>query len=601
MRNSLFTFLTIASLLLTSCVDLEHSSLDKRAEVNSNWAIPMGRAHITLADILDVEDVSQISYIARDQQDSFLLYYSDTFRVEDKQFHPIDLNRYSLDREPFVLTMPDATLEIGESMVLEREANLSLSSINQEESDERLDSALIRSAKLQFVVRKNPGFDFEIENIEQISVTFDSNFRFLDGLGNTRYADLTGVDFGDTIDIELENFCVNVMRNRHPSSYQGYSNNTLDSLRSTLTYTLRAYDEPVVLTGGELIIDEHLRLHSYEAIWGFFQGGGDFRGTGSEAIEDLWSGWGHFSQCHLRLTHPQITIQATHHVAAPLQTIIDYVYVRDNVTGERRDATWNGSRQVVLPFTESQTLDPVTSDIHDSIEYRLGFNESEGAGRLDRLFDVRPDSISYSFRVLINDGSYYRQRYPQHRLSDDKYVQANVILEMPFRFNPEADVEYEGAIEDVDLSQLSIDSLVDDQDWLDTLHEANLKLVLAARNFLPFRTHAEFRFLDEDGEELPLYLTPDSLNSVDFPAPSPAAFGGQSGEEIRDDALIEPVVFFVSLDHEQTELITRVRRVEYTVRGSETPIPCRVSARNGLQIHIGVALRVHAVIDMGKF
>lgn len=583
MKKHLFLLLAAVATILAGCKsDVDLHNIDTRMAVEGGLALPVGSMTFTVGDFLGNGQVDHFYIKPYDNSsDSGIIYYLDTFSVADKEFHNLNIVDKLIEASdyevPVVIPIP-----AGELKTITLPVELDLKNINNNR-DERVDSLQLTSALVRTVLSKQGLADLQWSDFVEANIILDDpNIRMWNG--QNKYAlDLAGHNFGDTIDIQLQEASLNLMKDKaHPSA----PNNTIDHLTVTLELKVRPQTTITPATGDMLIIGQRLAMLRYQAAWGFFEGGSDVRASGSEAMIDLWEGWKDIANARLHLAKPRLTIEAHHRIAAPLLLVIDTIAAYEVETGETRFATWDGQSKTQRQIMQS--LSPY-SLLTDSAFQTETFNENPSKGAIDRLFEIRPDSIFYSFRLMIDKSQRpFDFPYEQHRMTEDREFHAKAIVEVPFLFNAGAEMAYRDTVDSVNISQYSLDSLLADQKWIDTLKTTDVRLMLTAENGLPFRVNGQVIFEDKEGNPLDIWLTENNI--LTFPAPT----------NIVDERVVSGSKTFYTLavDKKMANLLTQVHRIRYDVSLDGNVKKVAVTDKSRLKVNIGVSANVDAVLNL---
>jgi hypothetical protein len=110
---------------------------------------------------------------------------------------------------------------------------------------------------------------------------------------------------------------------------------------------------------------------------------------------------------------------------------------------------------------------------------------------------VYPQKIGYKYAVNFN-----RQETPQLRITDDTRIQLDAICNVPLVFNDGVSLSYSDTITNIDLNHLTLDSLLASTQLVDSIGEANLKLVLRLENSIPLQLRGVIRCLDAQNNVL---------------------------------------------------------------------------------------------------
>ena len=206
------------------------------------------------------------------------------------------------------------------------------------------------------------------------------------------------------------------------------------------------------------------------------------------------------------------------------------------------------------------------------------------------MFALRPDLIGYQFEVVINQS--YSSELKQHRLTKNTDIDLEAIAHLPFIFNPNVELSYTDTIKDVDLSRTSIDSLIADIDRIDSVHVNELKLVLMAKNYIPFNIRATFRFYDKDNQEIHFNMLESGGNTITIAGPT----------EIENRVVKAPgeTTLIIRITQEEYDKLASVAYIVYDTFLGDNTVSVRVLDRSGLQVKIGIAADVEALLRLEK-
>ena len=196
-----------------------------------------------------------------------------------------------------------------------------------------------------------------------------------------------------------------------------------------------------------------VRFIDYHAVWGMFKPSGDMSDENEIVLTEAWDGYRLLKDLSLPLSDPRIDLAITTKIAGALVLHGDYLYVT-GTDGQKVNATFNGSTELYKYYTPSEYLS-LNSAIGDSATMHLLFDKDPARGRIDRLFTVHPEKLGYKFSVDFN-----RQETPQIRIGNDAGIQLEAACSVPFMFNEGVSLSYSDTITDIDLSQLTLDSLL---------------------------------------------------------------------------------------------------------------------------------------------
>lgn len=587
-QHSIFYFLVsllLAGSLLTlpSCrADVDLNNIDPEAQVQLGLALPIGEMKVSINDFLKGDVQNNIGV-----EEDGLLYFEDTFRIT-RDFHTIDLTQYiSNAHEQFVIgsaqpSLVGFSMPAGREVVLDFPLHLELTGINTALDNERIDSIYIREARFSTVLSLTE-LNLPYNDIKKLEIILSDNISRAQG--KTIEIPLTGADYNDSIHVLLDEFTINLMqdRNAEPSN-----RNVVTGVDFTFRFTILPEQGIPITANSSINYDFKVQFLDYHAVWGWFRPSNLMRDKDTIRIADEWEGWSSIQKLHLQLAEPRVTLHAKQALGCPLTLNAEYLFVKSEETEEAAYATFNGSRKYIWAFPEF--VDPRTAPIGATVTNTLVFDHTESNGRLDKLFALRPDLIGYQFNVVINQS--YSSELKQHRLTNNTDIDLEAIAHLPFIFNPNVELSYTDTIKDVDLSRTSIDSLVADIDRIDSVHVNELKLVLMAKNYIPFNIRATFRFFDKDNQEIHFNMLEDGGNTITIAGPT----------EIENRVVKAPgeTALIIHINQEEYDKLASVAYIVYDTFLGDNTVSVRVLDRSGLQVKIGIAADVEALLRLEK-
>lgn len=580
-RSLTFSLFIGALLALPGCrTDVDLNNIDPAAQVQMGLALPVGTVSATMNDFLKGDVKNYIGV-----EDDGLLFFEDTFRIS-RDFHSINLTQYISDaHEQFVIGSSNPALvgsyiPAGTEVQLDFPLHLELSGINTTLDEERIDSIYIREARFSSVLSLSD-LNLPYEDIKKLEIILSDNISRKDG--KVIEIPLTGASYNDSIHILLDEFTINLMKdkNAEPSN-----RNVLTGVDFTFRFTIMPGQNVPILSSSAINYDFKVQFLDYYAIWGFFKPSNLMRDRDSIRIADEWEGWKSIQKLHLQLAEPRITMHAYQSLGCPLTLNAEYLYVESEESGEKEYATFNGNRKYIWAFPNF--VDPRTEPIGATVTNTLIFDHTESNGRLDKLFSLRPDIISYQFDVVINQS--YSSTLKQHRLTKNTDINIEAIAHLPFIFNPNVELSYTDTLKDIDLSNSSIDSLIANVNMIDSVQINELKLILLAKNYIPFNIKATFRFFDENDQEIHFNMLEDDSNTITIAGPT----------EIENRVVKEPgnTSLIIRIDQEEYDKLASVKYIVYDTFLGENTASVRVLDRSNLQIKIGVAADVKALLNL---
>lgn len=588
MKKIPFTFRTLICisalgtlLWLPSCrADIDLNDIDPSAQVQLGLALPIGEMKVTINDFLKGELKDLIGV-----EEDGLLYYEDTFNIK-RDFHNIDLTRYiSSVKKQFLIgdaqpSLVGHNISAGTQVVLDFPLTMELTDINSALDEERIDSIYIREARFSTLLSVTD-LDLPYSSIKKLEIILSDNISR--PAGKIVEIPLTNGGYNDSIHILIDEFTINLMKDR---TQEPSNKNVLSSVDFTFRFTIQPEKDTPINAKSSINYDFKVQFLDYNAIWGIFKPSNLMHDCDTIDLSKEWDGWESIDRFNLKLAEPRITIHSTQALGCPLTANLDYFFVSSQRDDKIEFATFNGNQKYIwaLPLF----VDPRTSPIGETVTNTLVLDHTEPNGRLDKLFEIRPDMIGYKFEILINQS--YSSTLKQHRLTKNTDVEIEAIAHLPFLFNPGVEVAYSDTLKDIHINQSSIDSIIDNSKIIDSLHINELKLVLMATNYIPFNVNATFHFYDENGEEIHFNnLLEDDSNTVKIAGPT----------KVENRVVIEPgkTNVVIRIDQAEYEKLKSLSYIVYDLFLGENTVSVRLLDRSELRIKIGLAADVKALLN----
>ena len=486
---------------MSSCRSkIDMDNIDSRAELDLGVALPVGYFHLTMGDLIgDVEKL----YI----DSNGVIAWRDTF-FDGRSFHNVDLAD-RITTKDFPLDVYDQLSQYatgttvhgtGVPITLTFDLPLKLKGINDSLRNERLDSAQILTASF-FTTLTTSQFDIQWDWISKVTLDLGDQIERGAGKIMTVYDKSAGDTggFNQKIETAVDNFTLILMKNRNlnpKTDYDKYSGNVVDqtNFKVNMTFVIPVGESVTISQDSKLSYDLSVNFITYKALWGFFKPSSDMFTEEVRNLADSWGSTGFLKDGHLPFSNPEITVDITTELAGVLRISNCYLFSADNV-GNRKYATFNGSKILKNVPLFGDFLDPYTSIIGDSTLLWTVFNKDADKGKIDQLFGVMPDSLGYKFEVDFD-----MQRSPQVRLTPDDSIEINAICNLPMIFHDSVFFQYKDTTNDVNLSQYTIDSLLASSGNVDTVKTSDVRLVLQGINNMPVCLALTVRCLDENGQ-----------------------------------------------------------------------------------------------------
>lgn len=608
MKNHFLTILLSLAIFLGGCrTDLNLENLDKTIEMDMALAIPVGTMTATLGDFLGDQQISHL-YVG----DDGVFQYRDTF-VKEQSYNHFDLTRYpakaskqmnvydKLKQEGMLI---DGKITgNGQPITLTFPLSISMAELIKHEDSIRVDSAWIDLSQFVSSVGITGDLPLNAGWIDQITLTLGD--RIQRKAGNVVTICNKGEFQYDTnINITVDKFHINLMKNEHPSHYSGYRHNTIENLDMAIDFTFTIPNGTTITIPQNSGFTYHMEMimATYEAMWGWFAPSNKMRDNDEITLRNEWSTWAYFDNAIVPFTEPRVDLDVITKLAGALVLYGDSMYV-ENSDGERRYAMFDGQKKREENIPEGKYLDPTQSQPGDSITINVLFDKDPKRGTLADMFTIRTEKLGYAFHVGFNE-----QKTPQIRIIPDMNLRANIGITLPMRFQKGLNIQYRDTIHDVNISELSLDSLAKESEYIDTIKKADVKLFLRAYSMIPLHIKGVFRAYDEndreimdpDYPELPLQLF--SHDTIYFNLPE---YHKESGYWVPTAGVTTEII---SLNKAKSELMPKVKKIRFIAAADTKDLDDIFDARPGLtevrltsdqtmKIHIGLSGKIDAILN----
>ena len=612
----LFTMFCMVStigltMLWNGCTaDVDLDNIDTSVDVEANVATPIGSMTATIDDF--VGDGTWGIFIDTVNHEG-VITFRDTFSIA-RDFHKLDLSKY-ISSTKISMNVYDkmeakgvlANGQItgnGQTIELEFPLTLKLKGINNNKDYQRIDSAMIKNAKFESSIGKAGGLPLEWDWIDKVVLHMDEkNFNREGGNDIVVYSKGDGYGYSEPIPSNIDEFTLNLMKDKHPSKPELYYGNAIDSCKFVIKMTMTIPQEAGVVTvpkGAGFEYRLRVQFIDYYAVWGMFEPSNDMHGEGLETIATYWEPWNTLRDLRLPFAEPKVDMHVTTQVAGALVMYGDYLYTK-NTQGEEAYALFNGEKTLEKHFTPSEYLTLDSEIGATTTNMCVTFDKDQARGQIDRLFSIRPDMIGYKFHVDFN-----RQATPQVRLTPNTSIKVDAVCNLPMIFNEGVSLGYTDKIKGVDLSMLDLDSLLKDVEMIDTLEEASAKLVIKFENSIPLQFKGMLTCLDENDNviidlktEQPLLLTENDTILIAAP------------EFTKDghDWNITPLesVEVINVDRDDLETLRQIKTIEFYAWMDDKSLDeayrnglnnIQLKDDNYLKVKIAVGANVEGVLNL---
>jgi hypothetical protein len=585
-KNTYFIAILISCIgLLNACKsDVDLSNIDMSSQINLGIALPIGSMSATIGDFLGDSLIEQIMV-----DELGIFHFCDTLPLQTREFHSIDLTRYLLhtqEPEKFYIReqYPGAIIPSNQSIKgLKFNMILDVSGINENHEHQRVDSIFVTEANFTSIINVNE-LDLKWSEIEQIRIVLDKQL-FARKKGNEIIIPTQGKNFGNQIPIIIDDFILSLMKDKKKPG------ETIQQVPIDIVFDLKTSHSIPVNANSYIQYDMTVNFINYDAIWGYFDASQELKDEDEILIDSLWSGWRNFQNLTLKFAEPKLSLLVTHQIAAPLFVHINHIYTKNNTTGETKYATWDGQKSINIPLPN--TLDPVHSSFDAQISNSVNFSNAADKGNIDELFNVKPDSVAYSYYIDIDLNKLKSDYNNQGRLVENTSMTAEAAVDLPFIFDKESKINYTIDIDSLDFSDITIDSTIHSADIIEKINHTELKLILLVRNYIPFALNANILFFDQDGKPIDLKLINNS-GIFALSAPNKVDNNGFISEPTDNTVIL-------SIDQTQFDILAQVKRISLDLSLGDNTVKAYLHKNTKLEIKLGLTARVDAVFDFNSF
>lgn len=611
----IFLAFALAGCVMAGChsnIDLDN--VDGQAEIGMGVVLPVGSITFTVKDLLPTN--ANIYFDSLGNKGVLTLKAN---KQIDRNYHQIDLSEYVTPKN-FTLNIHDkmadqgmlpygnTVIGNGEAITLKFPVNFKLDGINSDNSWERLDSALIDSARFTSILNTQNFDDLKWEYLERIDLNLGGRFKVGGSSNMNIYTKGQAGGYGQTLPLDVNDFTLCMMKNpdlNPKSDWASYNDNVYDTCKFTLSFKIRIpAGQPVnVPNDASITYNLGIKFIDYTALWGMFDATDQMRDQSSLALDNLFGDIGFLKDANLPFADPSIKVDIVTQVAGALVLTADYLYTVDH-KGQRTYAEFGNSHVYKRHFEEGEYLDPITSTIGDSTtNMKLLFDKDAARGRVDRLFATTPDSLSYKWQLKFDF-----QETPQIRITNNSSIRLKSEAVLPMVFNEGVKIEATDTIKDIDLSKASIKALQDSVKLIDSINATDLKLFLKAASTIPLTVKAKFRFLDQNNNEImvkdstgatvPLKLF--ASDTVTINPPKMTYANGAWSATPSENAI------FANVNNEKLNHLPDIKAIEYSMWVDDKALDYAYKQGNFnvkitndayIKLHIGLTAFVDAILN----
>lgn len=580
--------LLLAAFTFRSCKeDIDLANVDPQIQLDMGLALPLGTVETTLDYFLGTSDFGP-DVLTYSPLDSMLILHYDTSVVWD--FHNIDLSEYTTwDEQVSYVVDGISNGEIDKTdfdyqeqipfpatqTTLEFLNEVSLENFNVDLDYEEIDSVHMTLASFRLRVDVE-NFDLEWSEVSNVRVKFtDPSLRFDDGTME-KILPIEGKGFGQDMTVSLYDFMIIPQKNQETGSFE--------NIRFFICIDVNTRTEKMLSKNSMVKFGCGFDFLDYDVLFGVFEP----KKAAYEHQRDTMSKYfaiDRLDGINLPFSDPKVDlVVSTSTVGLPSRIIIDSIYV-ENGEGKRGLLSYDGetTKSYDVPYITSPWVNQTAStDV-------LHLGKGEEYGNLDHLFQVIPKYFGYSYRIRVDRDllDELKDRHTPFIKANANY-QMNLKAELPLKFYPGVNVTYKDTVQTTMAESLKLDSLLSGVAMLDSLKTGELLLRLVIENNIPFDIKVKLRFLNDYDEVVPIGGLYD---------------GGQN-DSIMFSAMENNVptqqVVNIDLDEEDVRAFENVTQIIYDFYLGDNTQEAAFYASSGFKLHVGLAGKVEAIINLGK-
>ena len=609
---------------LAGCkADIDLSEVDWSTSVNASLSLPVGSIYAQMGDFLGVSQFPQITidtlgrYVYMDTIFSSSLYHP--IKIEDlmtntsAEWIVADEFEKIIDQLlvefPFIaknfpnikdlVSIPDTGFTIPidtclyisgkESFTfsLDFPIDINLKALNVDFNNRRVDSIIVNMAHFTAAfIQKDFGLVWD--DITKIEILLSDNFQNIDSVLVLPHQDK---GYGQDIPIDLEDFNLILMKD---PTQESSGDNIEEVIRLAIRFTIELDHDLRIDKNQYIGYDFNVDLVDYSAMFGYFAADQLMHDEQKDMlINDLWSGWELFESWVLPISEPSVKFEVDHNLGLPLMVNLHHLYVKSQ-NGETRYATFDANKTQTSDTLHFASQIAMNDSLDKCAYHSIVLDESDERGNIDALFSITPHSISYAFTVDPDTSAHIHQ----YRITDNTAVNLKAMIQIPFAFNDSVNISYQGVIEDVKLTGMQLDSLLNEVQLIDTIEHSKLQLVAVIENTIPFKITGDFTLYNANNEIVYLSSMRDSTNthsSINITINYPDSIDATKGTALVPSVTSQPLL---TINHEDFDLLETVKYITFEAQLGENQHPVCLTPNASVNIKLGITAEVKAILDL---
>ncbi len=614
-----FSVLTTALVMLAGCrSEIQLDKIDPTIEAQMKLALPVGSFSAKVSDFLKTNDSAEfyidtvggknvVTWHRSFEYEKKITDFDFSGKIGGKSYY-VDIYKQLANvwvnpgggLAPQKLIQNDSiNLPAGYTYTGRMDISISLilKDLNKPGIKQRLDSAQMDSARFSIELSKQDFEDLDWAWIDSIKLDWGTNITHIPSQVITVY-EKGGQGSGSPAQkkvLSLKNFTLDMVKDHDKAAG---SDNVVDSVRliATVVYTIPGDTHKRITQNSGLNCDFEVEHLDPKAFWGWFI---DKPAYYEEALDIKYDPFTFLNGATLPLANPRIDATLQTAVAGNIDFMIDYIYTLDSASG-KHPATWNGAENKTYHFTQKDgCIDPKTSALTDLTNLQFYVDGSPENGNIDELIKEMPRKLAYRVGVTFDSAS-----TPQIRVAADAMLKATATAKVPIEFHKGLKIDYTDTIKGIKLEQASIDSLLKEVNWVDSLKTTNVNVFLNIENSIPFEIEATFYCLDADNNPIMDPNDPSKLWRIFDP--ETLTLAGATYEPGTHNIIPARSVSNCPMTKEKLDLFPKIKSIVYYGRLNDDALQspdmlgAQITGDNKLKVRLGLTADIDAYINLAN-
>ncbi|MBO4518691.1 MAG: hypothetical protein J5704_01480 [Paludibacteraceae bacterium] len=610
-----FSVLTTVLVLLAGCrSEIRLDNVDPTIEAQMKLALPIGSISAKVSDFMGTSDESQFYIDTLNGKGVVTFKRSFEFEksITDFDFsgkiggHKYFVNLHQqianvlidpqipgLQPQPLIkndsINIPDGYYSYSGKMTFD--VKLAIDSLNQPGKNLRLDSAQLTTANFTIQLSKQDFNDLDWNWIDSIELDWGDNIKGVPNRYQVVYYKGDGTSPADMKYLNNSNITLDLVKDHSKAASM---ENVYDSVKlvATVKYTVPSNTHIAIQYGSGLNCDFQVAKLEPKAFWGWFlEKPVDY----SDAINISYNPYTFLNGARLPLAQPRIDATLETPIAGNVKLGVDYIYSEDSA-GVKHYATWNDSQTYNKVFTEADgCINPKTSAITDVAKLNFGFDYTKENGDIDNLLTEMPRKLAYKLTIDFDKAT-----TPQIRVAGDVYAKAKATATVPIEFHKGIKIAYSDTIKGIKLEQASIDSLLKEVNWVDTLKTTNVHVYATVYNGIPLDIKGTFYCLDADNNKI---MDPNNPSQVWTIFTDTLNLPGGTYDTGTRDVTPAKKLNICEMTRERLDLFPKIKSIVYDAYVTDdciqsAPFGAQINGTNSVKVTLGLTADIDAVINV---